>query len=145
MPEAIVVDEPSLRRVGLTVCATELVLVTVSVFGVVVPGSPVEASELGEYSRPWPVAAGVPLASWMDSAVCSARAASTRPAPWNSPGASRSWELDMRICFTKSGAGVAPPWVLRYASMTSAAVAAVSGHDSLVPPKATIGCGWGPL
>ena len=41
----------------LTVWEVELVLVTVTVFGVVTPGRPVNDSELGEYSRPWPVGA----------------------------------------------------------------------------------------
>src|ERR1700730_1540358 len=36
------------------------------------------------------------------------------------------------------------PWVLASASMTSAAVAAVSGQDALVPPAAQIGGGLEP-
>jgi hypothetical protein len=39
---------------------------------------------------------------------------------------------------------MAPLWVLAYASMTSAAVAEVSGQDALVPPAAQIGGGLVP-
>jgi hypothetical protein len=38
------------------------------------------------------------------------------------------------ICLTSAGDGRRPWWVFAYASMTSAAVPAVSGADSLVPP-----------
>jgi hypothetical protein len=45
---------------------------------------------------------------------------------------------------TRAGDGTAPPWVFLYASMTSAAVAEVSGADALVPPAAQIGGGLAP-
>ena len=48
------------------------------------------------------------------------------------------------ICSTSAGDGELPPWVFWYASMTSAAVAEVSGADALVPPAAQIGGGFEP-
>jgi hypothetical protein len=49
----------------------------------------------------------------------------------------RSVALLKRICRTTAGDGVCLWCDWRYASMTSAAVPAVSGVDSLVPPKST--------
>src|SRR5664279_1455377 len=46
---------------------------------------------------------------------------------------------------TSAGEGIAPPWALAYACMTSAAVPEVSGADALVPPAAQIGGGLAPL
>src|SRR5690348_3385799 len=74
----------------------------------------------------------------MDSASWTALSVLTRPAPWWSAGAPRSVAVLVMIRSTSAGDGVAPPWVFRYASMTSAAVAAVSGQDALVPPAAQI-------
>src|SRR5450755_2419203 len=45
---------------------------------------------------------------------------------------------------TSAGEGIAPPWALAYACMTSAAVPEVSGADALVPPAAQIGGGLAP-
>ena len=60
---------------------------------------------------------------------------------WWSAGAPRSVAVLVMIRSTSAGDGEFPPWVFRYASMTSAAVAAASGHDALVPPAAQIGGG----
>src|SRR5215469_17811531 len=48
------------------------------------------------------------------------------------------------IRWTSAGDGALPPWVFRYASMTRAAVAEVSGADALVPPAAQMGGGLVP-
>src|SRR5215831_3960122 len=77
----------------------------------------------------------------MDSASWTALSVLTRPAPWWSAGAPRSAAVLVMIRCTSARDGEFPPWVFRYASMTSAAVAAVSGHDALVPPAAQIGGG----
>ena len=42
---------------------------------------------------------------------------------------------------TRSGVGLAPWWLSRYAWITSAAAPAVSGADWLVPPNCWIGDG----
>src|SRR5262249_5746554 len=76
-----------------------------------------------------------------DSASCTALSVLTRPAPWWSAGAPRSLAVLVMIRSTSAGDGALPPWVFMYASMTSAAVAAVSGQDALVPPAAQIGGG----
>src|SRR6516225_1375324 len=78
----------------------------------------------------------------MDSASWTALSVLTRPAPWWSAGAPRSVAVLTMIRSTSAGDGMVPLWVLAYASMTSAAVAAVSGQDALMPPAAQIGDGW---
>ena len=50
--------------------------------------------------------------------------------------------MPVRNCLTSAGDGDAPWWYVRYAWMTSAAAPAVTGDDSLVPPKSAIGVGW---
>src|ERR1700730_14313099 len=80
----------------------------------------------------------------MASASWTALSVLTRPAPWWSAGAPRSVAVLTMIRSTSAGDGMLPPWVLAYASMTSAAVAAVSGQDALVPPAAQIGGGLEP-
>src|SRR5262249_25881376 len=80
----------------------------------------------------------------IDSASCTALSVLTRPAPWWSAGAPRSVAVLTMICSTRAGDGRLPLWVLAYASMTSAAVAAVSGQYVPVPPAAYIVCGCVP-
>src|SRR5262249_58927525 len=77
----------------------------------------------------------------IDSASCTALSVLARPAPWWSAGAPRSVAVLTMICSTRAGDGAFPLWVFMYASMTSAAVADVSGQDALVPPAAQIGGG----
>src|SRR5215472_11291144 len=80
----------------------------------------------------------------MDSASWTALSVFTKPAPWWSAGAPRSVAVLTMIRSTSAGDGALPPWVFMYASMTSAAVAEVSGQDALVPPAAQIGGGLVP-
>src|SRR6516165_12158630 len=80
----------------------------------------------------------------MDSASCTALSVLTSPAPRWSAGAPRSVAVLTMIRSTSAGDGEFPPWVFWYASMTSAAVAEVSGQDALVPPAAQIGGGLAP-
>src|SRR5262249_60279576 len=72
----------------------------------------------------------------IDSASWTALSVLTRPAPWWSAGAPRSVAVLTMICSTRAGDGRLPLWGLAYASMTSAAVADVSGQGALVPPAA---------
>src|SRR6516164_5924910 len=80
----------------------------------------------------------------IDSASWTALSVFTSPAPWWSAGAPRSVAVLTMIRWTSAGDGALPPWVFMYASMTSAAVAEVSGEDALVPPAAQIGGGLVP-
>src|SRR5215467_489511 len=77
----------------------------------------------------------------IDSASWTALSVFTSPAPWVSAGEPRSAAVLTMIRSTSAGDGAFPPWVCRYASMTSAAVPEVSGADALVPPAAQIGGG----
>src|SRR5215470_2021967 len=80
----------------------------------------------------------------IDSASWTALSVFTSPAPWLSAGEPRSVAVLTMIRSTSPGDGATAPWVFLYASMTSAAVAAVSGDDALVPPAAQIGGGLVP-
>src|ERR1700744_5688761 len=62
-----------------------------------------------------------------------------KPAPCSLGGAPRSVAELIRIFLTRAGEGLLPPCVLRYAWITNAAAPAVSGEDSLVPPKTSMG------
>src|SRR5882757_11225332 len=89
----------------------------------------------GEANTAVPRAFGLPCASSIDRARFTAASELINPAPCSKDGAPRSVAVLMMICFTSAGEGSAPRWVLRYAWMTRAASPAVSGDDSLVPPK----------
>jgi hypothetical protein len=77
------------------------------------------------------------------SAASTAARASSSPAPCSSAGRPRSRAVPVMICLISAGDGELPWWLPRYAWMTSAAVAAVSGADSLVPPKDSRSVGSG--
>src|SRR5262249_15627228 len=120
---------------GVTVWLVAPVFVTLIENDWLEPAFAVAESRDWSTSRLLPCAAGVPLPSWIDSAVWTAFSALTRPAPCSSAGVSRSVALLVMICLTSAALGRTPPCVLSYAWMTRAAAPAVSGDDSLVPPK----------
>jgi hypothetical protein len=70
-----------------------------------------------------------------DRASAIAPATLSSPAPCSAAGAPMSVAVLHKISLTRAGDGPVPWWAREYASITSAAAAAVSGEASLVPPK----------
>jgi hypothetical protein len=70
-----------------------------------------------------------------DRASATAPATLSSPAPCSAAGAPMSVAVLHKISLTRAGDGSVPWWAWEYASITSAAAAAVSGEASLVPPK----------
>ena len=93
---------------GVTVCGPDPSLVTLTWNFDDSPASTVAFSDVWRTSSELP--AGVP--PLMDSASCTAFSVLTRPAPWCSAGAPRSWAVLTMICLTSCGAGMLPLWVL---------------------------------
>ncbi len=107
-----------------------------------IPALPVMSSCVGEVTTRPAALDGLPLVdSVVPGSCCAALTAASmlsRPEPCWSAGAPMSVALLVRISLTRAGVGLVPLCVSAYAWMTSAAAPATIGHDSLVPPKASV-------
>src|SRR5215472_14584353 len=126
--------------VGVTVCDLVPSLVTLTLNVAFLPASTIAFRLVLLTRSVLPRRLDAPI----DKASRAALSALTSPAPWWPTGAPRSVAVLTMTRLTSAGDGSAPWWFSAYASITSAAVPAVSAADALVPPAAMRGCGEAP-